>query len=118
MQTRKELKQAYKLKKFKMGVYQIRNAQNGKIFLGSNNNLDAIWNRHRLQLNMGSHPNKQLQEDWKKLGDENFVYEILEEIEQNEEITDYAKEIKTLETLYLDALQPYEEKGYNKRPKT
>ena len=55
--NRKELKDAYKQQKFKMGVFQIRNAVNQKILVESSINLDAIWNRYRFALNMGGHPN-------------------------------------------------------------
>ena len=77
MKTTKELKDEYKQMKFKMGVFQIRNTVNDKIFVGSSTDLDAIWNRHRVQLNFGNHQNAELQNDWKELGPERFVYEIL-----------------------------------------
>ncbi|HQU59680.1 MAG: GIY-YIG nuclease family protein [Phaeodactylibacter sp.] len=116
MKTKKELKEAYRNMKFRMGVYQIRNKTNGKIFIGSSTNLDAIWNRHRLQLNMGSHPVKALQDDWKALGEENFAYEILEEIKEVEDqVVDYSKEAKLAEELYLEELQPFGDRGYNKQ---
>jgi hypothetical protein len=118
MQTRKELAQAYKQMTFRIGVFQIRNIVNGKIFVEGSSNLDKIWNRHRTELNFGSHQSKALQKDWNELGEASFVYEILDEIEQKEgENLDYAREIKTLEQLYLQELMPYGEKGYNITPK-
>ncbi len=118
MQTKKELTEAYKQMKFKMGVFQIRNILNDKIFVEGSINLDAIWNRHRIQLDFGTHPSQALQKDWKALGSENFRYEILSEIEHQEGVkVDYKKEVKTLEKMFLDELQPYDEKGYNQRPK-
>lgn len=118
MKDRKALKAAYKNKKFKIGVFQIRNKTNNKIFVGSSMDLNAIWNRHRLQLNMGSHPSKALQQDWKTLGSDNFVYEIIEEIKQDDDKKiDYHKEMKIAETLYIEELQPFDEKGYNRKPK-
>lgn len=53
MKSPKELKAEYKQKVFKIGVYQIRNTVNGKVFIGTNVNLDAIWNRHRSELTLG-----------------------------------------------------------------
>mgnify|MGYP002383887052 CR=1 FL=1 len=47
--TQKELKEKYKQMKFPMGVFQIRNTVNGKIFVDSSTNLPAIWNRHKTQ---------------------------------------------------------------------
>lgn len=117
MNTRKELKEAYKNQKFPMGVFQIRNKANGKIFIESSANLDTIWNRHRFQLQMGGHPNAELQKDWNQTGEENFVFEILEEIRQEGGTTaDYTQEIKTLAEMLMETLQPYGEKGYHKKP--
>lgn len=116
MKTRKELKEEYKNRKVPMGVFQIKNNINGKIFVGSSIDLNAIWNRQRQALSMGSHPNDELQKDWKTYGESQFIYEILAEIEQedNKEI-DYKKEVKALEEMYIDELQPFDDKGYNKK---
>ena len=70
MKTRKELKEAYKQRKSKMGVFQIKNNTNGKIFIGSSIDLDAMWNRQKMQLQFGNHPNKALQKEWKEFGEE------------------------------------------------
>lgn len=113
--TKKQLKDEYKLKKFKAGVFVVRNITNDKIFLGSSVNMDAMWNRIRLQLDVGSHPNSELQADWKSLGEDKFRFEIISEIKQKDDVQqDLAKEVKELELLYLDELKPYGEKGYNK----
>jgi hypothetical protein len=118
MKTKKELTEEYRQMKFKMGVFQIRNVVNGKIFVESSINLDAIWNRHRLQLDIGSHPSAELQNDWKTLGADSFKFEILSEIEHRDDLqVDYKREVKTLEKMYLEELLPYGEKGYNKPPK-
>lgn len=101
-----------------MGVFQIRNTVNGKILVESSPNLDAIWNRNRMQLEWGKHPNRALQSDWNELGADHFKFEILAEIEQEgDEQTEYSKELKTLETLYKEELSPYGERGYNSTPR-
>ena len=118
MKTRKELKEEYKQMKFKMGVFQIKNNINGKIFIGSSLDLKAIWYAQKLQLDIGMHQNSELQKDWKEFGSENFIYEILDEINQTDDKPiDYKKEIKTLEDMIIDELQAFEENGYNKKPK-
>lgn len=118
MQTKKDLKDAYKQMKFPAGVFQIRNTSNGKIYIDSSVNLSSIWNRHKTQLKFGGHPNEELQKDWNLLGEDCFVYEIVSEIDQKDnEPIDLAKEVKQLEQLFLDELQPYDEKGYNRRKK-
>jgi group I intron endonuclease len=116
MKTRKELKEEYKHKKFKMGVFQIKNNINGKIFIGSSLDLNAIWNRQKIQLKFGNHPNAELQKDWKEFGEDSFSYEILSELKHlDEKEKDYQKEVAILEELYRDELKPFEDKGYNKR---
>lgn len=118
MATKKELKEAYKQMKFRMGVYQIRNTSNGKIFVDGSTNLDAIWNRHRMQLNFGNHRNTALQQEWQALGEAHFQYEILAELDQENDATiDYNKEVQTLTDMYIEELQPFAERGYNRSPK-
>ncbi len=114
MKTKKELKNIYKEKKFKIGVFQLRNTVNNKIFVGSATDLEAIWNRLKTELKFGSYPNALLQNDWNQFGSENFVFEILGEIKQDDEKqTNYRKEIKELEKMFLEELQPFGENGYN-----
>ena len=116
MKSKKELKNEYKQMKFRIGVFQIRNTVNNKIYIDSSTDLIAIWNRQRFQLNLGSHKNSYLQKDWLEFGEDKFIYEILEEIEQKDETSiDYSKELKTLEVMYIEELKPFNEKGYNNR---
>ncbi len=120
MKSKKELLQEYKQKVFRMGVFQIRNTVNNKILVESSPNLDAIWNRHRIELKFGSHRNLGLQADWAAHGEQNFDYEILEELDMEQieaKQLDPNKEIKLLEQLYLEELQPYNERGYNRKAK-
>ena len=114
MKDRKAHKSAYKEMKFKMGAFQIRNLSNGKLLIGSSPNLSAIWNRHRFQLNMGSHRNKLLQKDWNTGKEENFVFEILEELPHRDDTSDYSEELSLLEEFYLEKLTTYDERGYHR----
>lgn len=114
MSTTKELKEEYKLRKFKVGVFQIRNTVNGKIFVGSSVNLDAIWNRIKSELKFEGHRNERLQKEWKEFGDQSFQFEILAELEQKDgEKIDYNREAKKLEEMFIEELQPFFDKGYN-----
>ena len=117
MKTKKELKEQYKDMQFPMGVFQIKNTSNGKILIDSSLNMPAKWNRHHVQLKFGSHRNKLLQKEWNHFGAEAFNYEVLSEIEHKGEAMDYGKEVEVLEGLYLEELQPYGERGYNKKAK-
>jgi hypothetical protein len=101
MKTRKEIKIEYKEQKFEIGIFEIRNKIENKIFIDSSNNIPAKFNRHKFQLNAGLHPNKELQADWNKYGENNFDFNVIEEIEQKDEIKDYSKKLKELEKKYL-----------------
>ncbi|UAY50751.1 GIY-YIG nuclease family protein [Ferruginibacter albus] len=119
MKTKKELKEDYKQIRFKIGVFQIRNTVNGKIFISSAVNLDAIRNSNFAQLRFGAHRNEELQKDWNQYGEENFQFEILDEIKQDEtKVVDYSKDVKQLEKMYIDELKPFDDKGYNMEPKS
>lgn len=114
MDRKKELKLTYKQTPLPMGVYQIKNTLNGKIFVGSSMNLPGIFNRHRFQLNAASHPNKDLQEDWKQHGSAAFTCEVLETLKSEDILEEnWSKTILALEDKWLSNLQPYDEKGYN-----
>src|SRR4051812_32170784 len=111
MKTNKQLKDNYRQMKFKIGVFQVRNTANGKIFIGSSPNLDAIWNRMRMELKFGGHRNEILQNEWKEFGEDFFKFEILSEIEQknSEQQSDHNREVKELEAMFIDELQPFGE---------
>jgi len=114
----KELKAAYKQTDTPLGVYQIRNLVNGKVFLGASFNLPAILNRHRFQLDFGKHPNMALQEDWGKWGADQFAFEVLDNLVPMEVANcDYQADLTVLEELWLEKIQPYGERGYNDRKK-
>lgn len=114
MKTKKELKEEYNQIKPKIGVFQLRNLVNGKVFIDSSVNLDKIFNRHRVELNFGNHRNVSLQNDWNEFGEANFVYEILSEIkEEAGKNIDCAKEAKTLAKMFIEEARPLGDKGYN-----
>ena len=88
-------------------MFQISNIVNNKIYIESSTDLVAIWNRHKFQLNGGLHPNNNLQKEWTEFGQENFVYEILGEVKQDDtKTTDhYRKEARQFEAMFIDELQ-------------
>ena len=78
-------------------------------------NLKTL-NGKQFQLKMGSHVNKELQEDWNQHGEEQFVFEVLEILKENQnEYVDTKDELKKLEQKWLDQLKPFGEHGYNKK---
>src|SRR5690349_12143048 len=119
MNTRKkELKEQYKLSHTPMGVYQIRNLTNGKVFVGTALNLPGILTSNRLQLKSGRHPNNKLQVEWNEFGSESFAFEVLDELAATEGPDyDYRADLGFLEELWLEKLQPYGDRGYIEKKK-
>ena len=114
MKTRKEIHLEYKERVKPAGVYQVKNIANGKILLGSSLNLEGPLNRHKFVLKIGSHTNKALQKDWDELGPDNFVFEILEEVQVRDDPNFNLKdELTLLEMIWLEKLEPFGERGYN-----
>jgi hypothetical protein len=100
-----------------MGIYQITNKQNRKIFLGSARDLRAKLNSQKFQLQNGSHPNKGLQRDFTAFGEEAFSFEVLDQLKPTDDSPhDYTEELNVLQEMWLAKLQPYDEKGYHKKP--
>lgn len=116
--SRAELKRAYKEKPPPMGVYAVRNRTNGKVLVGSALNAPGMLNRIRFELDSGIHRQRDLQEDWRRYGADNFSFEMLDVLPPSEEpgSTDPKEELKVLEALWLDRLRPYGEAGYNTPP--
>lgn len=85
MKTKKELKEQYKHEKPMVGVFQVLNKVNGKILIEGSTNILSKWNRHRTELRFGSHRNKILQNDWKEMGEDNFIFSIISELEIKED---------------------------------
>jgi hypothetical protein len=101
-----------------MGVYQIRNLTNDKVFVGAALNLPGILTSKKLQLRGGNHPNKKLQADWNEFGSESFAFEVLDELSATEGAGyDYRADLVLLEEIWLEKLQPYGERGYNVKKK-
>ena len=113
---RKELQEEYKQIKTYMGVIQITNNVNGKIYVAAYPNLKNKWFTLQGQLDMGRFANSELQKDWKELGPDAFTYEVLEEKEADG-VTDMRWEKKKMEKQWLEKLQPYGDRGYNKLPR-
>lgn len=109
----------YKMSHRPMGVFQIRNKVSGKVFIDSSINIPGKINRHTLQLNIGSHRNKQLQADWNAFGADSFEFETLEPLEPREDPNyDHAADLAVLEELWLEKEVPFGENGYNEKKLT
>ena len=115
-QRKKELQAQYKQRKIIMGVIQIKNEENGKIFVGAYPDLRNQWQTLQARLDSGIFSSGALVRDWKAYGAGAFTYEVLEEEEQPEGTTEEVRQqLHKMEREWLELLQPYEEKGYNRR---
>jgi group I intron endonuclease len=90
------------------GVYKITNIKTGRFYIGSTNNINKRWADHRRNLTNNTHDNPKLQHAWNFYGLENFMFELIEEIEPNPII------LLEREQHYLDTWKPYLRAiGYN-----
>jgi hypothetical protein len=99
-----------------MGVFLIRNVVSERVFLGVGQDLRGVMNRHKFELSMGSHPNKQLQADWNEFGRDSFAFEIVDQLDAPDDPGfDRVKELAFMEQLWLEKLKPFGSRGYNER---
>jgi len=117
---RKDLVREYKKAPKTMGVYLIRNVENGKCYVASSRDIRARHNRHRMNLKMNDERVgvEALQADWNALGADAFVFETVDVLEPSPEPGyDPDEDLQVLEDLWLEKLQPFGDNGYNKSPK-
>ena len=80
----------------KFGIYKITCKVNNKIYIGSTEVcFKQRFKKHKQRLRNNYHENDYLQKSWNKYGEDNFVFEILEEI------SDKSK-VKEIEQIYLN----------------
>jgi len=80
-----------------IGIYKITNKANGKVYIGESNNIYKRWEEHIDDLNNNKHHSHKLQSEWNKYGEENFTFDILEEIEK---LDTYYK--TTMQLIYIE----------------
>lgn len=109
---RAELRQAYKQMKTEAGVYRIKNTVNQKTLVVATPNIRTMDGK-RFELRMGSHMNAKLQAEWKEFGEDAFVFEVLEVLDDDIE-DQYARQkaLKEMERKWLDELRAHGEQGY------
>lgn len=80
---RRDMVQAYKEAKTPFGVFGLRCAPSGELWIGASANLAAQENSVRFSLKMGKHPNRGLQAAIQAHGPDAFSYEILETLDDD-----------------------------------
>jgi hypothetical protein len=115
--NRKAAVRAYKEATRPMGVYRIHNTRHDRSLVGRSVDLPAILNRERAQLRLGAHRNRALQDDWNALGAGAFELEVLDTLTPPADQPGYdpSDDLRVLEALWLERLQPFGERGYTPR---
>jgi len=116
MINKKQIKEDYKSKKQPAGIFAVHNLTDNKMFIGTSRDLPSILRRFQFTLKMGNFPFQELIDDYKRLGENGFEIKILDELElkdETEEETD--KELKILETMWIDKLKKEGVLFYNKK---
>jgi hypothetical protein len=81
---RKAATAAFKKEKPVAGIFAVRCAATGEVWVGQSINLDSIQNRIWFSLRMGSHSNRALQSAWTAHGADAFAFEPLERLKEEE----------------------------------
>jgi len=88
----------------KIGIYKIVSLINDKVYVGSSVNLKSRRYLHFYRLKQNKHDNKHLQNAYNKYGKENFIWEIIEYVEHNENKDILKKELLEREQYWIDKL--------------
>lgn len=83
-EDRKAAVAAYKERKSVAGVFAVRCAAAGAVWVGGAPDLDKIRNRIWFQLKMGGCPHRSLQAAWNAHGPESLAFEIVERLEDED----------------------------------
>ena len=67
-----------------VGIYKITNQVNGKVYVGQSNDIYIRRCCHKSELRKNRHHNIHLQGAWNKYGEENFIFETIEECNEDE----------------------------------
>lgn len=88
------------------GIYKITQLSNGRVYIGQTKMKfkKRFWH-HIWKLNNDSHDNKFLQNAWNKYSENDFVFEIVESIDRNEDMNEK-------ETFYIEEYDSFN-KGFN-----
>lgn len=80
-------------------IYQITNIVNNKFYIGSTKNLRRRKNNHFNLLRKNKHHSRYLQNSWNKYGEENFIFTVLQNIED-------ATKVFEIENEFISKLKP------------
>ena len=111
---RADIKRLYKQQQPEMGVYQLRNIVNNRLYVASSRNLDGTRTSRLFQLRMGKAVfSRELQSDLNQFGAESFEFSVLAVLDKPEPGDNVEQLLAALELHWLGKLQPFGERGYN-----
>src|SRR3990172_9979174 len=113
--NRREMIKEYKNSLRPMGIVQVKNLRSNRVYLKASANTAGTINSIRFQLKMGTFlPSPGLAKDWKEMGEQSFIIEVIDELKPvDDPAYDYQADLKALEMMWLEKLQPFGEQGYN-----
>ena len=90
-----------------IGIYQIKNIENNKCYIGLSTNIEDRFLFHKRRLAQGKHKNKHLQSSFNNHGPESFKFAILEECNKSM--------LSVRERYWITKFESYKRtNGYNK----
>jgi len=104
-EARKAAVAAYKERKVVGGVYAVRCAASGETWVGHWPNIETIQTRLWFTLRQGTHPRKELVEAWRRHGEAQFSFEILERLEDEPSSYTRDSDLKDLASRWRETLK-------------
>jgi len=88
-------------------VYRIRNLENNKAYIGETIRGELRWKEHLRDLRGNRHPNKLLQEDFDKYGEEAFEWSIMKEFDSEDKSVLLLEEARTIQQFIEEGAELY-----------
>jgi hypothetical protein len=102
---KKEIARQYRERERSQGVFVVRCAPSGEVWVSSTRNLDTQQNSVWFTLRLGGHPNAKVQAAWQAHGEGAFTYEIVEELDEGDHTPGGLKDLlKASERRWCEAL--------------
>ena len=104
--SRRDAIRDYKERKPRRGVFAVRCSATGEVWVSASPNLEKQQNSTWFGLRLGSHPNRALQDAWKRHGEDTFGFEILAELASDADASAYVvrADLKALEAEWRERL--------------
>ena len=80
------------------GIYKITNTVTNDFYIGSSKNVKRRWAAHKWPSRWKRYPSNPMYQDMQKYGLENFIFEVLEEVEESF--------LKEREQQFIETLKP------------